>query len=191
MVDLDDPRTSKIAESLGSDSCKKILEALSDKDMSETDLSEKLGMPLNTVGYNLNKLVDSGLVEKAKEFFWSVKGRKIKMYTLSNKKIVISPKTMAKGVVPAIVAAALGVVGLRMFYSESYLGGTAMQRTSDLAEPVVKAAGDVGEAFPMAAGAAEAVSGSTSVIASQPWLWFGVGAVCAIVVFTLWQRFRK
>ncbi|MBU0957730.1 MAG: beta-propeller domain-containing protein, partial [Nanoarchaeota archaeon] len=56
------------------------------------DISKGLSVPINTIEYNLQKLIKAGLVEKAKKHFWSVKGRKIDIYKLANKHIVISPK---------------------------------------------------------------------------------------------------
>ncbi|MEK6825474.1 MAG: beta-propeller domain-containing protein [Nanoarchaeota archaeon] len=91
-IDLHDPRAAAIAEVLANKTCKKILDLLAEKEMSESDISNLLGIPLNTVGYNMKKLLESGLVVKTKTFFWSVKGKKIPTYRLANKKIVISPR---------------------------------------------------------------------------------------------------
>ncbi len=120
-VDLDDPRTGKIAEAISNKSCKKILALLADKEMSQKDISDKLGMPLNTVEYSLKKLIDAGLVEKSKNFFWSVKGKKIPMYRVADKKIIISPKTMVnKVVVPAILVLGAIFLAVILFTQTSY-----------------------------------------------------------------------
>jgi hypothetical protein len=54
-LDLDDPRAEKIAEIISSASAKKILGELanSEEALSESEVAEKLGMPLNTIGYNI------------------------------------------------------------------------------------------------------------------------------------------
>ncbi len=92
LMNMDDERSKYIAEVMGNQTCKKILDYLAEtKEASEKDISDALNIPINTVEYNLNKLVKSGLVEKAKNFFWSRKGRKIDMYKLSRKHIIISP----------------------------------------------------------------------------------------------------
>src|SRR3989338_4499204 len=90
--DIDDPRALAIAEAMANKTSKKILSLLSEKEMSESDLASALELPLNTVGYNIDKLLNAGLIEKTKNFFWSVKGKKIPTYKISNKKILISPK---------------------------------------------------------------------------------------------------
>ncbi len=126
MMNLDDERSKNIADVLGNKTCRKIIDYLSDvKEASEKDIADALSMPLNTVEYNLNKLIKSGLIEKTKNFFWSVKGRKIDMYKLANKHIIISPKSkpkmeMIKTIVPVVLIAAvlLAIVGYAI-YSES------------------------------------------------------------------------
>ncbi len=93
LMDMNDERTKKVAEVMGNATCKKIIEFLAEiKEASEKDISDALGIPLNTAEYNLKKLIESGLAEKTKNFFWSTKGKKIEMFKLANKHIVISPK---------------------------------------------------------------------------------------------------
>ncbi|MFA5857413.1 MAG: beta-propeller domain-containing protein, partial [Candidatus Pacearchaeota archaeon] len=126
LIGMDDSRSKDIAEILGNKTCKKILDYLADiKEASEKDISDALEIPINTVEYNLNKLIKSGLAEKTKNFFWSRKGRKIDMYKLAKKHIVISPKSTKvdmqklKSVVPVILISALVVaslVGLLMYF---------------------------------------------------------------------------
>ena len=47
-------------------------------------------MPMNSVQYNISKLLEAGLIEEAKSW-WSVKGKKMPTYKVANKLIVISP----------------------------------------------------------------------------------------------------
>lgn len=92
MLDLDDENSKHIAEVIGNKTCKKIIDYLTDKkESSETEISESLKIPINTAEYNLNKLIRAGLIVKTKNFFWSVKGKKIDLYRLSRKHIIISP----------------------------------------------------------------------------------------------------
>ena len=123
MFDIDDERSKDLADVLGNKTCKKIIDYLSEvKEASEKDIADALSMPINTVEYNLNKLIKSGLVEKTKNFFWSVKGRKIGMFKLARKHIVISPKSKRVDMkalrtvlsVILIAAAIIAVVALLM-----------------------------------------------------------------------------
>jgi len=103
-VDLDDPRAGRIAEAMSSKSAKKILHLLSEREMSGSEVAHELGMPLNTVSYNLKKLVEAGLVDKSKKSFWSSKGKRMELYKVSNKKIIISPKKLSRSVIAGFVS---------------------------------------------------------------------------------------
>ena len=107
MIDLDDERSSKIAEVLSNKTSKKILGALAEGEMSETESANILKVPLNTVHYNVKKLEGAGLIEKVKGFLWSVKGKRMHKYRVVNKKIVISPKRMIKNIIPVSIIAVI------------------------------------------------------------------------------------
>lgn len=117
LIGLDDERAKDVADVISNKTCKKILDYLSDvKEASEQDIAKGLGIPINTAEYNLGKLVKSGLVDKAKNFFWSVKGKKIGMFKLAKKHIIISPKSKRvdmkalKTILPVILIAAILVL---------------------------------------------------------------------------------
>ncbi len=109
-MDLDDPRAGKIAEVLSNKTCKKILGVLAENEMTESEVAAELGLPLNTVGYNVKKLVSAGLIEKIGGFLWSVKGKRIHKYKVSNKKIVISPRVNFNKILASLIGVL--VVGL-------------------------------------------------------------------------------
>jgi uncharacterized secreted protein with C-terminal beta-propeller domain len=124
MFGFDDERSKDLADVLGNKTCKKIIDYLSDiKEASEKDIADALSIPINTVEYNLNKLIKSGLVEKTKNFFWSVKGRKIDMFKLAKKHIIISPKSKRvdmvklRAVLPVIfiAVAVIAMIGLIIY----------------------------------------------------------------------------
>lgn len=133
LMNMGDERAADIAEVLKNKTCKKILEFLAEtKEASEQDIAKALGIPLNTVEYNINKLVKSGLVEKAKNFFWSVKGRKIEMFKLAKKHIIISPiqkrpnMNALRTILPAVLIALAFVVLIFVVFPEieEKFGGT-------------------------------------------------------------------
>jgi len=114
MMNLDDARSKKVAEAISNPTCKKILDYLAENnEKSEEDISNELGIPINTVEYNLKKLLEAGLIDKTKNFFWSKRGKKINLYKLANKHIVISPKSkrpdinLLKTIIPVIIAVAI------------------------------------------------------------------------------------
>jgi len=116
LVGLNDERSKQIAEVLKNKTCKKIIDYLGDvKEASEKDISDACDIPMNTVGYNIKNLIKSGLVEKTKNFFWSVKGKKIKMYKLAKKHIIISPSkkpnlSYLKEILPVILVALVALL---------------------------------------------------------------------------------
>ena len=133
LMNMDDERAADIAEVLKNKTCKKILEFLAEtKEASEQDIAKALGIPLNTVEYNINKLVKSGLVEKAKNFFWSVKGRKIEMFKLAKKHIIISPTqkrpnmNALRTILPVVLIALVFIVLIFVVFPEieEKFGGT-------------------------------------------------------------------
>lgn len=119
LVSMEDETSKSVAEVLGSKTCKKIINYLSEKEASQKDLSDALGIPMNTLDYNIKKLLDSGFIQKKKNFFWSKKGKKIIMYELSNKSIIISPKKSTgekiKSILPAIILTAVGTFAVGVF----------------------------------------------------------------------------
>jgi DNA-binding transcriptional ArsR family regulator len=168
MFSMDDDRIKYLSESLSNPSCKKILNLLSEKELTETDIARELKIPLNTVDYNIKKLIKVGLIEKTSHF-WSIRGKKMPVYKVSNKKIVISPKKSIS--LTALVASVLGTgilaLGVRKF----------VQPPQD---DFIMIAEDFG---PMALErSAETASGLIST-AFAPWQWFLVGAWLGIVLF--------
>ena len=107
--------SKKITQTLSNDSARQVLELLADEPMSASDIAEKLDIPLTTVKYNLDALIESGLIT-IKQMRWSVKGRKIKIYAPIRKLIVVVPdKTDRKSVVNILrqyLGVALGAAGI-------------------------------------------------------------------------------
>ncbi len=80
----------RLARTLSNETSLKVLEILGKKSMSAGDLSEALGMRLNTLKYNLDGLEESGLIS-VQQVKWSRKGRKIKVYAAVDQLIVLVP----------------------------------------------------------------------------------------------------
>jgi uncharacterized secreted protein with C-terminal beta-propeller domain len=91
LIDFGEDKAKKIAEAMSNKNCKKILNHLEDKNASETDISNELKLPLSTVHYNVQKLLEVGLI-KVKDFYWSPKGNKVYVYEKDDKTIVFTKK---------------------------------------------------------------------------------------------------
>lgn len=185
MIDIDDPRTAKIAEAISNDSAKKILSALAENELSESELTSKLGMAANTVNYNIKNLEECGLIEKARGFMWSVKGKKVFKYQVVNKKIIISPKMKLKGVVPTILVTGLAALLIKLF-----VGRTNAVQTADYSTVAYKSAESAGMLADAPSSAANALMQQgvyeTLSNASNTWAWFFLGGLVGLLVFLLW-----
>jgi DNA-binding transcriptional ArsR family regulator len=181
-IDIDDPRTGLVAEALANKTCVKILSFLAETELTAVDIAEKLHAPLNTTGYNLDKLIRAGLIEKSVNFFWSVKGKKMPTYKVANKQIIISPKRIVNGVVPAVLASGVAMMIIRQFtLRETVNGGAAVFKSF---------ANDVGvETARTFVAETTQTSGSSSSVFMQVWPWFFLGAVFSLFVFFLWNWF--
>src|SRR3989344_665255 len=92
LLSMEDTKIKTVSNVISNESCRKILDYLADKESSESEISEKLKLPISTVHYNLQQLMEAGLVS-ADEFHYSKKGKEISHYKLANKYIIIAPKS--------------------------------------------------------------------------------------------------
>ncbi len=105
LVDLNEPKVKKLAETITSETSRKILNHLAEKDDTEQKIAQVLSMPISTVHYHLQKLQEAQLVT-VEEFHYSPKGREVNHYKLANKYIIIAPQKVAglreklKGILP-------------------------------------------------------------------------------------------
>jgi len=106
----------KITQILSNETSLKILELLGKKSMSATNIAEELNLPLTTVKYNLDSLVESDLI-KVKQIKWSQKGRQVKIYESVEKLIVLVPSknSIDKLSIISLLQKYIGVIGAAAF----------------------------------------------------------------------------
>jgi DeoR/GlpR family transcriptional regulator of sugar metabolism len=195
LVSLEDSKSKEISEVLGSKTCKKIISYLSEnKEASQKDLSDNLKIPMNTLDYNIKKLLSSGFIQKRKNFFWSKKGKKIAMYEISNKSIVISHKRPTseklKSIIPALILTAAGTFAVWTYEKISSL---------PLLEPSVSMGAGTNNLMDKTVGTvAESATYATatpavhSFLQNTPlvWGWFLAGALFVITIFSIinWRK---
>ena len=80
----------KIARLLSNETSISILKLLNKRSMSAGDLADELKIRLNTLKYNLDSLLEAGLI-RVRRVIWSRKGREIKIYEAVEKIIVLLP----------------------------------------------------------------------------------------------------
>lgn len=182
LVSLGDERVREIGEVIGNKSCNKILDFFAEEDGTVSDIAQRLNMPMNTVDYNVKKLLRAGLIEKSSHW-WSVKGKKMPIYKISNRKIVISPRKS----VTKVFAWVIGLTGLTAltirefiqssnaiyvtkggFIQEAFSNGAALKMENDLM--------NIG---------ASTVSSSGFWGSLASWEWFLIGAWFAVLLFFL------
>jgi DNA-binding transcriptional ArsR family regulator len=209
MLSLEEKETKKVANVIGSETCRKILDSLATKEATASELSEKLSIPLSTVTYNIQQLLDTGLVS-ADEFHYSQKGKEVLHYKLANKYIIISPRAVVglkdklKKILPvaAISAGVAGVVQLVHQYVSlgSYgnaMGAATMMYAQDSAMESAPAAMMKTADASLMSVAEESMAMSapmTPPIESFPFdiaLWFFLGALCGIVVYVAISLLNK
>jgi DNA-binding transcriptional ArsR family regulator len=121
LVSLKEDKAKKLAQVISNDTSRLILDHLAKKkDSTESDIAKDLKLPLSTVHYNLQHLVEAKLVQ-ADEYHYSAKGKEVLHYSLTNKFVIIAPREASetfveklKKLIPvaAIVLAAAGIIQL-------------------------------------------------------------------------------
>ncbi len=186
MVNLDDKRSQKLGEAISNPTCKKIINLLAEKELSATEISRALKVPMNTLDYNLKKLVESGIIEKSKHF-WSVKGKKIPTYKVVNKVIVIQPKKTSS----SNTYSKLKNISLMVGISAILTGLIAWltKSSSPVAEESLKAASYSQDALCIG-GPTEATCASGGLSQIPAWSWFGIGALIVIILILIinWKK---
>ena len=142
--------SKKITQTLSSDSARHVLESLAEKPMSASELACELEIPLTTVKYNLDALIESGLAT-VKQTRWSVKGRKIKIYAPMQKLIVVVPgKTDRKSAIEilkrylGVVLGAAGISTVIEWWHQPMPMGTGGAGGMDMMEETAGVVGMVG-----------------------------------------------
>ena len=178
LVDLNEKKTKKLAETITSDTSRKILNHLTEKDDSESNIAKALEKPISTIHYHLQKLQEAQLVV-VEEFHYSEKGREVNHYKLANKYIIIAPKKVSglkeklKNILPvAIIFGAISVV-IKFFTT----------KTKEFASPMMAKTMDFQEAAPMLL---EEAPVKTVSHVPEVALWFLAGGITAGIIYVVY-----
>ncbi len=174
MVSLKDEKSKQLATAISNDTCRKILDYLANKEASESELSKKLNIPISTVSYNIKLLLDNGIIQ-SKEFVWSEKGKKIDIYTLAKKLIIIAPKEITglsdqlKTLFPVALISAIST-GIIYYLNKPIQVSDFVMAKSEIASsaPVIK-----------------------PIIQSNLYLYFLFGAIIAILSYFIINLIRR
>ena len=195
LMSLEDDKIKKISNVIGNDSCRKILDYLSTKEAAEAEIAEALQIPISTVHYNLQQLMDADLIT-VDEFHYSEKGREVNHYKLANKYIIIAPKKTKtaglkqklKNILPVALIAA-GAAGMIQLFT-NYFPKTTPQVFAGrqiMEEKVITAAPAAAEAAPatldIAKEAAPVIAEKAFSLPQNIALWFLIGALFVLAIY--------
>ncbi|MEK6825012.1 MAG: winged helix-turn-helix domain-containing protein [Nanoarchaeota archaeon] len=216
LIDLDDPRMGVLADVLANKSSKRILSLLAESELSASEVALRLSMPLTTVDYNMKKLARAGLIEKTRSLL-SSKGKLVPVYRVSEKRIVISPRRMLRGIVPAFLVSIFLALGLKLWEMSYRAKLLFAESARAIPSSIGFVVNDTTVAFDNGAGAASsfyaeaAVNASSAgapvadavritfsdklyaflVSAPNSWALFFIGALCALCAVLLWNWFKE
>lgn len=196
LISLDEKKSKKIAEAINNDTGRKILDQLSKKESTESDLAKELKIPISTIHYNLKQLMEANLVI-VDEFHYSQKGKEINHYKLANKYIIIAPKqtdnrfmeALQKILPLTIITAVVGglLTGFRFLTSSKATNTMAKSAVDDAAPRLMMASA------PEASGLAapQALEVTRPFLQSEPITWFFIGALSIIIIYFLYEVVKK
>lgn len=193
LLSLEDNKAKKIANIISNESCKKILDYLSEKDATETQIVKELKLPASTVHYNLKQLFDVKLIDW-EEAHYSEKGKQVKHYTLANKYIVIAPKNdnssikdILKSIMPTTLLTILGAGALYLFPKIEYGTETFSAKSTEMVAMDTQM--EMSRAAPMAVEVVQ--ENILHIIISSNWFWFLIGAIFSLSIYLIIEKYRK
>ena len=192
ILPLNDTNSKKISQIIASDTARDILDGIASAPRSASEIANNLGIPLTTVQYNLEKLLDAGLV-KVERTKYSKKMKPVKLYAPRRKFVVIAPeKTDRKDVIATLkrylMVIAFAVVGSGAIeFLTMQLGGfaeeTAIRSLPEEAPAPPPAPMYAPSPTPLPGEPLGAVSGFDFF--AHPGLWFLLGCLFIILVVLL------
>lgn len=202
LLSLKDNEAKRLGQVISSETARKILDALAEKKYTETELAEKLRLPLSTVHYNMKALVEAKLVT-ADEYHYSEKGREVIHYGLANKYVIIAPASTQPSILNKLktilpVAVLVAAVGWSIDFFMR--GGTVTSLAMPEAMPTAMrqaAPAMMEEAADVAAKTAAEQTAATMQAVPEPatglpiGLWFTIGAAFAVTLYILIEALRS
>ena len=185
LLSMEDDKIKKVSNVISNESCRKILDYLSIKEATESELAEKLQIPISTVHYNIQQLMETGLID-SKEFHYSQKGKEVSHYKLANKYIIIAPKKTfgikekLKGILPVALIAA-GAAGIIQIFI-NYIPQSIVPQQEMMAAKSAIAERTAEDAVAALSQAAPVAAVPTSLVQQNLALWFLFGALVAFLV---------
>ncbi|MCA9495378.1 MAG: winged helix-turn-helix transcriptional regulator [Nanoarchaeota archaeon] len=195
LLSLDDDRAKKIANTINNESGRKILDYLTENESTESEIAEKLNIPISTVHYNISQLLSAKLISWEK-YHYSEKGKEVRHYTIANKYIVIAPKDekesfaeKLKGLFSFFIFTILGA-GFVFWFSNigGVTSGSMMADSSIHENEAVMAKSMAYESAPMLV---EDSFSQMSFFNEYSVYWFLIGVLFALIFYLLSEYFKR
>jgi len=189
LVSLSENKAKQLSQTIANKTCRKILDYLTDKESTESELAEKLDIPISTIHYNLKQLQKAGLIV-TEEYHYSEKGKEVNHYKLANKYIIIAPKSTygikekLKSMLPVVLIIAAGTAFIQ-YLSKNTAKFSGVQETAPkIAEQTAI------ETMRTTADQAPAIADKISLFSNIA-MWFFIGAAVSLIVYLLVDWIRK
>lgn len=186
MLSLDDSQAKKIANVMNNDSSRKILDFLTENEATESEIAKKLKIPISTVHYNLQQLLETKLIEWNR-YHYSEKGKEVRHYTVANKYIIIAPKgdnsdlkEKLKTILPTTLLTLLGAGFIHLFQRTE---GTLVADSR-----MVESTAMMMEAAPVEEVARESIF---TILYNSSAFWFLVGGIFVVGTYFAIRSLRK
>jgi len=180
LVSLKEEESKHLAQVISNKTSRKVLDLLAEKSMTETEISKKLNLPMSTVHYNMQALMQAKLVT-AEEYHYSEKGKEVNHYSLANKYVIIAPKDAPsnlrerlKRILPTAIIGAGASGAIYLYQRFAQVNAAVPEPGMGMLKAVMPAEDAVRE--PM-----------MQLVPSQPnlALWFLLGVAATIVIFVI------
>jgi DNA-binding transcriptional ArsR family regulator len=190
LLNLKDSKAKKMAQVISNETSRKILEYLTNKEATETQIAKALNIPASTVHYNLKHLKEVNLV-KVDQFHYSEKGKVVDHYKLSNKYVIIAPETPKTESIKEKLKKILPVVSIAVVGAGIIHWLTKFKTTTLAAAPMMAKEAAVFESD-MAVRAAP-VAANIAPPTQEPniALWFLIGSISAVAIYLIVEALIK
>lgn len=188
LMSLDEDENDKLTTLLSNKTAKKIVGYLSEHDeATQSEIAKELGIAISTVHYNLEQLLEAGLIEW-EHYHYSQKGKEVRHYRLAQQYIIIAPKRKEnlletlKNLLPAFIVGIFGTVFLA--FSNLFSQTNPLERSSQVES---MAADSLTMAAPMAAETPSLIS----QLLVHPAFWFSIGCTLMLIMIILTVEIHK
>jgi DNA-binding transcriptional ArsR family regulator len=188
-----DERAQKIAKAMASQTASDILRLLAENQRTLTEITDNLALPLTTVKYHIENLLDAGLV-RITETKYSVKGREVKIYSLSDQLYIVAPRQANVRSILLKYASLFGIVALGTFVLAlvlpvlGWMNSVGTGAFPTVAGPI-PAPTEHREAGVMATKMMNDAWGASAASSPDPVLTFFIGGVFVIIVLLIYEAY--